>query len=138
MNIRPYLATDYEAIKAILQSGDLFDDAWDAPSHLNQKIAKDPTSILVAEEENEVTGCILIIRDNWTPFLFRLAVKESYRKKGVGTALMQAAEEQLRNEGMDEVAIFVDEEKTDLQKYYEKRGYIRGGNYRCMYKKLQA
>lgn len=138
MTIRPYLETDYDAVKAILQEGALFDDVWDAPLHFSKKSAKDPASVLVAVEGEEVVGCQLILRDDWTPFLFRLAVKESYRKRGIGAALMDAAEAQLRNEGMDEVAIFVDEAKSDLQKYYEKRGYIRGGNYRCLYKKLQT
>lgn len=138
MDIRSYCDADYDAVKKILQSGGHFDDVWDSREHWKRKIEKDPNSILVAVEGDEVIGCQLIIRDDWTCFFFRLAVKESHRSKGVGTALMVAAEEQLKKAGVDEVAIFVDEDDPGLQGYYEKRGYLRGGNYRCLYKKLRS
>ena len=137
MNIRPYNDTDYEEVKNILKSGGHFDDVWDSRDHWKAKIEKEPASILVAEEEQNVIGCILIIRDHWTCFLFRLAVKDDYQNKGVGSFLIATAEKQLKNEGVDEVTIFVDESNLNLQKYYEKRGYLRGGSYRCLYKKLQ-
>ena len=137
MQIRPYKDSDYEQIISILKSWWHFDEVWDSRNHWKDKIEKDATSILVAEENDEVIGCQLIIKDSWTCFLFRLAVKEGHRNKGVGSLLMKTAEEQLRNEGVDEVAFFVDAENTNLQEYYEKRDYIKGGKYRCMYKKLQ-
>lgn len=136
MNIRPYQDSDYEEIKDILQSGGHFDEVWDSRVHYSNKIQKDPMSILVAVEENEIIGCQLIIRDPWTCFLFRLAVKASHRNKGIGSLLMKAAEDLLKKDGVEEVAIFVNEDDSHLQGYYEKRGYLRGGNYRCLYKKL--
>jgi len=137
MNIRLYQDKDYNQVKEILQQGDHFDDVWDSQEHWDEKSRRDPESILIAENEDEIVGCLLIIRDKWTNFLFRLAVKENYRGNGIGSKLMAAAEDQLRKNGEDEVAIFVNEDKKDLQEYYKKRGYIVGGKYRCMYKRLQ-
>lgn len=138
MHVRQYSDSDYDEIKTILQGGGNFDDVWDSRSHWKAKSEEDATSILVAEDNNEILGCILVIRDKWTCFLFRLAVKESHRRKGVGSMLISSAEEQLKKEGEDEVAIFVNEEDVSLHQYYEKRGYLRGGKYRCFYKKLQT
>lgn len=137
MNSRLYVDADYEQVKIILQSGGNFDDVWDSRAHWKNKIEKDPESILVAENEKEIIGCILIIKDEWTCFLFRLAVKENYRNKGVGSLLIAKAEESLKKDGVDEIAIFVNEDDPKLQQYYEKRGYLRGGKYRCLYKKLK-
>jgi len=137
IKIRPYKDRDYGEIKSILQQGGNFDEVWDKRSHWKAKVECDETSILVAYSEKEILGCILIIQDEWTCFLFRLAVKENCRNQGVGSMLIATAENQLRNNGNDEVGIFVDEKDGKLQKYYEKRGYLRGGKFRCLYKKLQ-
>lgn len=138
MNIRYYQDSEYEQVKSILKEGELFDAVWDSRAHLKAKIKKDPASILVAEDDQNIIGCIFIVLDEWMCFLYRLAVKESHRSKGVGSVLLSSAEEQLKKHGIDEVAIFVDESNTNLQQYYEKRGYIKGGIYRCLYKKLQS
>ncbi len=137
MTIRPYVDTDYPSVQTILQDGGLFDAVWDARSHWMGKIEQDPKSILVAEVDGGVVGCLLIVCDAWEPFLYRLAVAKAHRNRGIASALMEAGEQQLRIDGAEEVSIFVDETNPDLQQYYEKRGYIRGGNYRSMYKKLQ-
>ncbi len=136
MNIRYYKDSDYEEIKNILQSWGHFDEVWDSRSHWKAKIEKDPTSILVEESDNEVVGCQLIIKDEWTCFLFRLAIKENFRNQGIWSMLMKKAEDQLRDESVDEVAFFVNDEDLKLQEYYERRDYIKGWKYRCMYKKL--
>jgi ribosomal protein S18 acetylase RimI-like enzyme len=136
MNIRPYKDTDYDEILIILQDGGHFDNTWDSRAHWKAKIEKDFESILVAEDNNEIIGCILIIKDSWTCFLFRLAVKQKYQEKGIGSLLITSAEELLRKNGNEEVAIFVSEDNLKLHQYYEKRGYVKGGKYRCFYKKL--
>lgn len=138
MTILPFTADKYEETKAILVEAGRFDDVWDSAEHWEEKIAKDPNSILVATDENEVIGCILIIEDPWTSFIFRLAVKETHRQKGIGSQLIEAAENQLRENGNEEVSIFVSADDEELQHFYERRGYKKGGEYRCMYKTLNA
>lgn len=137
MQITNFTIDKYEEVIAILKSGGHFDDVWDSQEHWSEKIQKEQNSILLAKEGEEIIGCILIIRDPWTSFLFRLAVKSEYRNKGVGSKLIEAAENQLRKEGVDEVTIFVETDNDELQTYYQKRGYVKGGTYKCMYKKLQ-
>lgn len=137
MNIRQYKTDDYKRLREILETSGLFDEVWDSENHLTEKISKDDQSILIAEENDEIIGCLLIMRDPWACFLYRLAVKESYRNRGVGSALLEAAENQLRDRGVEEVGLYVDSNKEELQDYYARRGYAKGGTYRCMYKKLQ-
>lgn len=137
MEIQPFTIDQYERVKEILVEAGRFDDVWDSRLHWEEKIQKEPNSILVAMEGEQVIGCILIIRDPWTSFLFRFAVDSEYRGKGVGSALLEAAEEALRSEGVDEVTMFVSADEEELHAYYEKRGYKKGGTYRCMYKPLQ-
>lgn len=137
MKIINFTIDKYEEVKEILISGGHFDDVWDSRAHWEEKINKEPRSILLAMDGEEVAGCILIIRDPWTSFLFRLAVKDTHRNNGIGSLLIESAEQALTQEGVDEVTMFVDADDEELQAYYEKRGYIKGGSYKCMYKKLQ-
>lgn len=138
MNIRPYQKTDYQSIKGILAEADMLDEVWDSEEHLTRKIETDPESILVAEEDGKIIGNVFIIRDHWTCFIYRLAVRGSARKKGVGSALLKAVETQLREQGVDEVALYVDSAKDDLKAYYAKRGYDEGkADYKCMWKRFQ-
>jgi ribosomal protein S18 acetylase RimI-like enzyme len=70
-------------------------------------------------------------------YLFRLAVDKQYRGKGVGSKLLQHAEELLRKKGFLEVAFFVNDQKEELKEYYKKRNYRTSGKkYITMWKPL--
>jgi len=136
MKIIPFTIDKYEEVKTILVEAGSFDNVWDDFTHWSNKIKKEPNSILLATEKDEVVGCILIINEPWTSFLFRLSVKNGFRERGIGSELIKVAEKQLKDSGADEVAIFVKIDNEELHNFYEKRGYEKGGEYRCMYKKL--
>ncbi len=78
MNIRAYKDKDYKEVKSILQGGKRFYDDWDKRAHWRVKIENDSNSILVAEEDGKVIGSILMIKDPWISFLYRLVVKKGY------------------------------------------------------------
>jgi ribosomal protein S18 acetylase RimI-like enzyme len=54
---------------------------------------RDPESLLLAERSGELAGTVIAGFDGWRCHLYRLAVHPAHRRKGVGTALLQAAEE---------------------------------------------
>jgi len=136
ITIRRYKAKDYQAVKINLTDGDLFDPVWDSQENLNEKIRRNPESILVAEQSGQVIGSVYILEDGWGAFIFRLSVQKAYRNQGIGTELLEASEKILKNKGIKEVSIFVEDSNDDLKGYYTKRSYNSTGNYRCMYKKL--
>ncbi|MFA7244245.1 MAG: GNAT family N-acetyltransferase [Patescibacteria group bacterium] len=138
MQTRFYKNEDYESVKSILSEADMFDEVWDSKQHLAKKIQLEAKGILLAVENKEIIGCIYVNRNPWACFLYRLAVRKQYRKKGAGTLLIETATNMLQEEGVEEVAIYVDSSNEDLQNFYEKRGFIKGGLYRCMYKKLDG
>lgn len=136
VSIRPYVPEDYTPIRQILEEGNLFYDKMDGEERLREKVARDPQSILVAEEAAQIVGTVSIMEDARMAFVFRLGVKMAYRGRGLGTRLMQEAETLLQGRGYDEVHILVSEEDTELQGYYERVGYEKGHGYRWMYKEL--
>lgn len=138
MKIRNFTPQDFPAVEEILKEAGSYDQVWDQERHWVDKSQEDSKTILVAEVEKEIVGCVLVIKERWTTFVFRLAVKKQYRNQGVGSALLEAGEKVLKNYGADEVAIFVAATDEDLQEFYSRRGYTKGNKFVCMYKNFRV
>lgn len=62
-----------------------------------------------------------------------LAVLEDYRRRGIGTALLHAAEQWAKEDGAAAVRLVSGEDRLDAHKLYERAGYLpvkRQMNYR--------
>ena len=136
LDIEFYKTRDYEAVKTVLQEAKLFDETWEAEENLKRKIERDPESILVAKESEHVVGCVFIVEDGWNAFIWRLCVAEKHRKKGVGKALMEKAEEIVKARGIKECSLFVDNKNDMLKEWYIKQNYKKTSDWTFMYKKL--
>lgn len=56
-------------------------------------ITRDPGALLLAESGGRLAGTVIAGFDGWRCHLYRLAVHPDQRRRGVGTALLAAAEE---------------------------------------------
>lgn len=136
INIRNYKDKDYESVKRNLEEGSLFEPHWDSRETLQRMIAQDPESILVAEKDGEVVGNVYIIRF-WEAHIFRLAVKKNHRNQGIGTLLLKAAEEKMKERGIEEYELYFEADNKELEAFYRERGFQGSEKrYRCMWKKL--
>jgi ribosomal protein S18 acetylase RimI-like enzyme len=88
--------------------------------------------ILLAEFEGRVVGQVIVqlgtshpaIADGETTgYLHALRVRPGHRSRGVGSALLEEAENQLRGLGYRQVAIAAAKENARARKLYEKLGY---------------
>jgi predicted N-acetyltransferase YhbS len=128
--IRPYdHDRDFSDVEALLIQGGLYDPDRDTETRLSQF----SDSILVADEGVEVVGSIYVV-NHIVPMLFRLVVDRSRRRQGVGRALIEAGITKLKSEGAKDVEIFVDAEKVNLKRYYERLGFNDGGQYSSMWR----
>ena len=135
--IKFYKDSFYEGLKQVLEECDLYDPVWEDRKNLKRKIERDPQSILIAEDAGVVIGCVFIVEDGWNGFIWRLGVKRSYRKKGVGSLLMQKAEEIIKKRGIKEASLFVDSKNGSLKDWYKKQDYTGSSDWTFMYKKLE-
>lgn len=135
LTVRPYISSDYSDVRQNLQESGVYFKPLDSEEIIARKIERSPDSILVAEIDGAVVGNIIIVND-WGALLFRLSVREGYRNRGVGSELIESAEQHLRNEGYSEANILVAEGDKELKKYYKHRGYKEGSVYRWMYKEF--
>lgn len=56
-------------------------------------------------------------------YLYSLRVKPAFRRRGLGTRLIRAAEDALRQRGMDTASIGVEKNNPDALSLYERNGY---------------
>ncbi|WP_445525701.1 GNAT family N-acetyltransferase [Streptomyces cyslabdanicus] len=56
-------------------------------------LARDPEALLLAEQDGELAGTVIAGFDGWRCHLYRLAVHPDRRRRGIGSALLAAAEE---------------------------------------------
>jgi ribosomal protein S18 acetylase RimI-like enzyme len=59
-------------------------------------VADSPAALLVAERDAEVVGALIAAWDGWRGNMYRLAVRDSHRREGIGLALTRAGEDYLR------------------------------------------
>jgi ribosomal protein S18 acetylase RimI-like enzyme len=88
--------------------------------------------ILLAELEGQVVGQVIvqlgtshpaIIDGETTGYLHALRVRPGQRNRGVGTALLEDAENRLRGLGYRQAAIAAAKENPRARKLYERLGY---------------
>ncbi|MFE2515906.1 GNAT family N-acetyltransferase [Streptomyces mirabilis] len=56
-------------------------------------VAHDPEALILAEDDGELVGTVVAGFDGWRCHLYRLAVHPGRRRRGIGSALLAAAEE---------------------------------------------
>ena len=95
---------------------------------------------LAIDEDDRVIGCVGYSKTNCPSeaFLHRLYVKASKKRKGIGTALLETAEEEMRRVGITTSLVHLGEPKEDWfesYEFYPKHGYAEY-KYRYMRKSL--
>ncbi|MFB3923852.1 MAG: GNAT family N-acetyltransferase [Terriglobia bacterium] len=81
----------------------------------------------VAEEGNETVGFLIANRHPTKSLghIITIDVVDAWRRKGVGKALMDAAEEWARRRHLICLSLETAEDNLIAQAFYEKRGYVK-------------
>lgn len=82
-----------------------------------------PAALLVAERDGEVVGALIAGWDGWRGNMYRLAVRDEYRRDGIGLALTRAGEEYLRQRGVRRVTALVAFDDQVAAGFWEAAGY---------------
>ena len=75
---------------------------------------------LVALKDHKVIGCVLFHPEGDTGRMQQLAVADGHQARGIGTQLVQALEEYLKNEGYQSL---YKEVRLPVIEFFEKIGY---------------
>jgi ribosomal protein S18 acetylase RimI-like enzyme len=90
---------------------------------IEQLISRHSSSLLVAEIERELVGAIVAAWDGWRGNMYRLAVAERQRRRGIGRRLVAAGHERLRSKGAVRVTALVGRDEPEAKKLWLSAGY---------------
>lgn len=95
----------------------------DTPAEIQKKLSRDPDLFLVAEYENKIIGSVIGGYDGRRGLIYHLAVDAAFRGQGIGSRLMDEVESRLRDKGCLKCYLLVASDNTDVEPYYERRGW---------------
>ncbi len=96
------------------------DDSFEG---IEKFIKRNPNTNFIAKAENKVVGIILCGHDGRRGYIYHTAVNTDYRRGGVGKALVDAALEALRKEGINKVALVAFASNDLGNKFWQSLGF---------------
>ncbi|MFI8931057.1 GNAT family N-acetyltransferase [Streptomyces sp. NPDC053474] len=93
LRIRPALPGDLDAVLAFWKVAAEGTSISDDHAGVERLVARDPDALLLAERGGELVGTAIAGFDGWRCHLYRLAVHPDLRRRGIGSALLTAAEQ---------------------------------------------
>jgi len=129
--IRRYRDSDYNQLRDLYFHsewyGNNFDSARDSQEKLASVSARDPDSVLVYMQGEEMVGSISIVENGRAALIFRFVVKNN--STSVAEELYEKAIHILRKRGHTQAITFCPISSKELNERYEDLGMTLGGRY---------
>jgi GNAT superfamily N-acetyltransferase len=84
-------------------------------------------AFLLAEADDKLDGCVYVELRGERSYLGLLSVDPDRQQGGLGSILMNAAENYCRERGSSAMDILIVNLREDLPPFYRKRGYVENG-----------
>lgn len=81
------------------------------------------TAIAVEDDAGELVGAVLATHDGRKGWINRLAVRPEYRRQGIATSLIRAAENTLREQGIEIFSALIEPGNEASLALFEAAGY---------------
>ncbi|MFF0200159.1 GNAT family N-acetyltransferase [Streptomyces sp. NPDC005017] len=99
LRIRAVTPDDLDAVLAFWKTAAEGTSISDDRAGVERLVERDPEALLLAELDGELVGTVIAGFDGWRCHLYRLAVHPEHRRRGIGSALLTAAEERFARLG---------------------------------------
>ena len=97
---------------------------WNDPSADFHRAVRGTTSaILGVKNADELIGSVMVGHDGHRGWVYYLAVSSTWQRQGIGSRLMGAGEEWLRERGAVKVQLMVRSQNISVMQFYEVVGY---------------
>lgn len=125
MQIRLMTPADYDALYRLwsMTPGMGLNDVDDSREGIARYLVRNPHTCFVAEQGGKIIGAIMSGHDGRRGLIHHTVVAEDEQHRGTGTALVQAALEALREEGISKVLLVVFSRNEKGNAFWEKQGF---------------
>jgi ribosomal protein S18 acetylase RimI-like enzyme len=124
VKIVTYSTERFEGIKVLWLEAFPGSSPWNAAEvAIPAKLAVQPDLFLVAVHQDRAVGSIMAGYDGHRGWLYAVAVLNTYRRRGIGSALVHEAESRLRAMGCGKINLQVRTSNAAVIGFYERLGY---------------
>ena len=125
MTIRTMTIEDYETVYELWMSciGMGLNNLDDSKEGIERFLLRNPETCFVAEEDAETVGVILAGNDGRRGYIYHTAVNPDYRRRGIGSMLVDKALDALKSHGINKVALVVFSRNENGNAFWEKVGF---------------
>lgn len=95
----------------------------DSKENISKYLQRNPNTSFVAVKNGKIVGAILAGHDGYRGFIHHTAVSVSHRGMGIGTKLVNAAVDSIRNEGINKVVLVAFKTNTLGNSFWGKQGF---------------
>jgi ribosomal protein S18 acetylase RimI-like enzyme len=81
------------------------------------------STILIGRHENKIAASAMVGHDGHRGWVYYVAADPDFQGKGFGRTMMAAAEDWLRQQGVEKAMLMVRAENTKVRAFYDKLGY---------------
>ena len=126
MNIRIMTSRDYDQVYFLWMSTPNMgiNRINDSKEGVKKYLDRNPNTCFVAEKDGKIVGVILSGHDGRRGFIHYTVVDGSEQRQGIGTALVDAAMEALKNEGIKKVGLVAFKNNEEGNSFWEKQGFF--------------
>jgi ribosomal-protein-alanine N-acetyltransferase len=132
VRLRPYEAHDFDALYKLDQSCFPRGIAY-SKTTLRYFLALPSAECLLAVEQDNIAGFILSELDGPLAHIITLDVAEAHRRTGVGSRLLNSAEDSLATQGIRTVFLETAVNNHAAVNFWLRHGYIKEGNLKRYY-----
>ena len=123
--IRKMSINDYDALYSlwIHTKGMGLNTTDDSRAGIEAYLNRNPNTCFVAEKDGFIVGSIMSGHDGRRGFIYHTTVKEEYRGRGIGKALVNSSLAALEKEGIHKTALVVFEKNEAGNGFWEHLGF---------------
>ena len=124
-DIRLMRPDDYDGVYALWlrTPGMGLNDVDESREGVARYLARNPSTCFAAEEGGAIVGVILSGHDGRRDYIYHMAVDVSFRRRGIGRALVNAALDALRREGISKAALVAFSRNEEGNRFWEALGF---------------
>ena len=124
LEIHPYQPEDHAQVVSLWSDVFVDDPPWNEPTAMiRRKLTVQPELFFVACIDDQVVGAVMAGFDGVRGWIYHLAVHKSYRRQGIASSLMRAAEKGLEAAGCPKVNLQVRATNRAVIAFYRSLGY---------------
>ncbi len=116
---------DFEEVASVWEEAELWPHVGEDRVWFEKALERNLGCALVWRGEGAVLGTVIGAWDGLRGWIYHLAVLRAHRNRGIGSALLAAAEKRLWDVGARQINLMVYEGNDFAEPFYLRRGYQR-------------